>query len=405
MAEQGRGETASYIISSQNLIAMALLGQGQTRAAIAQLERSAQQARSILGPHPNTVAVLLNLGLALEADQQIEAAVAVYQQAGGMTLQAHTEGLQPVDSKLQQQAWLALARLHTDRGETTLAAQAQQQLTRAAAQASTAMQRQSRWQQARLDMTQGRYQAAALSLQQLLDSAAAAPDEAGSVPSTLDLVRSLAQAHSQLDHKEQASALHLQALALLDGAAARHMAPASRRKARLAHHNELGILALLRKDSAAAQHHLQQAQALLQASPSDFQALEHAAVLANLAQWHEASGQQQAAVDHYQQAASHYAQVDTPDSWLGQAQILNFLAGRDYMKRRLQAAQQQYEQALALIERAAGAQAPQLLAVLDNLATLAQQQQRHNAAAGYRARAEEIRSQPASLPPPAPRQH
>lgn len=375
-ARAGEGSNASYVASSLNLLALVRQREGKVDEAVGLLGQALDLSENTFGDHPNTAALALNLGNALDAGRRSEDALRAYGRALAIAERAEA-------AAVRQDALQALGRLHAERGELERAQAYDQRLlaagdTLALPVRAAALERLARAWQQRGDLPAAH---AALVQALALRERADPPDPEG----VLSGIEALAQLLVRMDQGAQAALLHERAVTLLQVAD-----PASMR---LAHHlNELGLWTLQQGRTDAALEPLRLALRILQErAPA---AIETARVAANLAQVHEARRDDAAALAQYRRALDLYQQHgEVPEALLGQAQALNFLAGYDFRRRRLAQAEPQFLRALELTEQAEGAGSVRLLPLLDNLAALYRSQQRPEQARLFSERAERLRTQ------------
>ncbi|WP_382327343.1 tetratricopeptide repeat protein [Hydrogenophaga sp. UC242_50] len=314
----GQGRTQPHVASSLNLLALIRQAQGQPEEAIALLREALGVNERALGVHPNTLAVAMNLGESLEAAGHLQEAMGLYERGLRMadTLHART----PRDESVhgwRQRALTALVDVHTELGQ--------------AAQAQVYNRR-------------------------LLDEAEPASDAVRVAALTRQ-----AQALQVEGRQEEAMALHRQALALRESNDPND-------PALVLHYHALALWHAQSRDDAAAQAWFEKALAVVRTDRQGASRLAQAHILTSLAQLDERRGRYTDARRGYEASLLAYTGLgETPDAWLGRAQVLHQLAGVDLAQRRPADAEQRYLQALQLLERALGPDDPRLLPVLDNL--------------------------------------
>ena len=376
-ARAGQGGNQSFVASSLNLLALVRQRQGQAVEAVALLKEALALSEAAADPAA-TAALALNLGNALEAVGDGEAALAAWQRSAAIA-----EGL-AAEAPVRAQVWSALARAHAQRGETAPAARYNQRLLEDRLPLGPALKAEALERQAQLDGGP----AARAALEQALSLRE--QDVSSDGPAWLRTLSALAAMLAREGDHDAAARLHGRAADLLETVAPQSAALAG-------HLNELGLWHLQRREYAAARQTLERALAIVAQRAAN--SLETARITANLAQLHEAQGNGVTARTLYARALAIYeTHGDASEALLGQAQALNFLAGQDYRQRRLASAEARFARALALTEQAAGMQSPRLLPLLDNLATLYRSQQREGQARAHAERAERLRSQRVAPP-------
>ena len=376
-ARAGQGGNQSFVASSLNLLALVRQRQGQVVEAVALLKEALALSEAAADPAA-TAALALNLGNALEAVDDGEAALAAWQRSAAIA-----EGL-AAEAPVRAQVWSALARAHAQRGETVPAARYNQRLLEDRVALGPALKAEALERQAQLDGGP----AARAALEQAL--ALREQDVSSDGQAWLRTLSALAAMLAREGDHDAAARLHGRAADLLETVAPQAAALAG-------HLNELGLWHLQRREYAAALQTLERALAIVAQRAAN--SLETARITANLAQLHEAQGNGVTARTLYARALAIYeTHGDGSEALLGQAQALNFLAGQDYRQRRLASAEARFARALALTEQAAGMQSPRLLPLLDNLATLYRSQQREGQARAHAERAEWLRSQRVAPP-------
>lgn len=318
-ARAGQGRTQPYVASSLNLLALIRLALGRPEDAAALLREALALNEQSLGMHPNTLAVAMNLGRALEASGRLQEATGLYEH--GLALADTLHARTPDDEAVQrwrQQALSALAQAHAQLGQAGKAQHYNQRLLDTPA-ASAAVQ------------------VAALTRQ--------------------------AQALQAEGRQDEAMALHRQAIVLRQADD-----PSDPRLAM--HYNALALWHAEHRDDAAAQAWFDKALAVVRSGSDDtVQQLAAARILGSLAQLDERRGRHTDARRRYEESLRHYSGLgETTEAWLGRAHVLNQLAGLDVERKRLTEAEQRYLQALQWLERAVGTDDPRLLPVLDKLA-------------------------------------
>lgn len=372
-ARAGQGGNQSFVASSLNLLALVRQRQGQAVEAVALLKEALALSEAAADPAA-TAALALNLGSALEAVGDGEAALAAWQRSAAIA-----EGL-AAEAPVRAQVWSALARAHAQRGETAPAARYNQRLLEDRVALGPALKAEALERQAQLDGGP----AARAALEQALSLRE--QDVSSDAPAWLRTLSALAAMLAREGDHDAAARLHGRAADLLETVAPQSAALAG-------HLNELGLWHLQRREYAAARQTLERALAIVAQRAAN--SLETARITVNLAQLHEAQGNGVTARTLYARALAIYeTHGDASEALLGQAQALNFLAGQDYRQRRLASAEARFARALALTEQAAGMQSPRLLPLLDNLATLYRSQQREGQARAHAERAERLRRDP-----------
>lgn len=338
-----------FAASSLNLLALVLRQRGQDGAAAELLAEALALNEASLGVHANTASVALNLGAALEALQRPREAVAPLRRCLDIT-GALPDGAMP--RELRRQALLGLERLHTALAEPEAASGYRQRLLAADGQATAARPRE---------------RAEAL----------------------LREARALAQ-RGQAD---AAANLQRQALALHEAAGPGAGLPDAALAEPL---NELGLWHAARQEYPQAEALLQRAQQLVEAQAGqqgEARQADLARVLASRAQVLEALARDDEARALNQQSLALYRALGEggPELWVGQAGVLNSLAGNVYRKRRFKEAEPLFLEALGLMERALGPDDTRLLPLLDNLQALYRSQGRPALATPHAQRAVELR--------------
>ena len=338
----GQGRTQPHVASSLNLLALIRQAQGRPEEAIALLREALGVNERALGVHANTLAVAMNLGRALEAAGRVQEAIGLYERGLAMADTLHVQT--PRDEVIhgwRQQALTALVEAHTALGQP--------------AQAQVYNRR-------------------------LLDQAEPAPDAV-----RVAAITRQAQALQVEGRQEEAMALHRQAIVLRE-------AKDPGDPVLVLHYSALALWHAESRDDAAAQVWFEKALAVVRTGQMGSQRLALARILASLAQLDERRGRYADARRKYDASLQAYASLgETPDAWLGSAQVLNQLAGVDFQQRRPAEAEQRYLQALHLLERAVGPDDPRLLPVLDNLMAYYTNRGQASKAMDYTHRASELR--------------
>ena len=359
LAEQQRQGQRPYMASSLNLLGLIQQARGHNAEAEQSLLKALELNQASLGAHANTASVAWNLGNVQKAMQQPREAVQSYRRALEV---AQALPADAVSLALREKALQALGDLHASLGEHDQAQAYLQQLSAlpvdAAAKADVATRVQALLALAHSQEQQGRLQPA----QQALDRAMALLQQAGDgsrslVPVLLARARlhhregDDAKAAAQYEHAREVLMQHdPQALVLAQVL------------------NELGLWRAQNKDYAQAHALFEQAQAIADRHAPDV--LWQAHLLASRARMAEALRHEEQAQTLYAQSLALYRQQENPEARVGEAGVLNGLAGLAYRKRRFQEAQPMFVEALGLMEHALGGSDARLLPLLDNLAAL-----------------------------------
>ena len=341
-ARAGQGQTQPHVASSLNLLALIRQAQGRLEEAVALLREALDVNERALGAHPNSLAMAMNLGRAMQAAGRLQDAIGLYERGLAMadTLHARTPGDEGLDS-WRLQALTALVEAHTEQGKS------------GPAQAYN---------------------------RRLLDEAAGAPDAVRVAALTRE-----AQTLEAQGRREAAMALHQQAIALREANDANDLSLVMHYTALALWHAESG-------NDAVAQTWFEKALAVLRADQEGLQRLAEARILNSLAQLDERRGRNADARKRYEASLLAYRSLgETQDAWLGSAQVLNQLAGVDFQQRRSLDAERRYLQALQLLERAVGPDDLRLTPVLDNLVAYYTSRGQANKALDYVHRAGELR--------------
>lgn len=359
LAEQQRQGQRPYMASSLNLLGLIQQARGHKAEAEQSLLKALELNQASLGTHANTASVAWNLGNVQKAMQQPRKAVQSYRRALEV---AQALPADAVSLALREKALQALGDLHAILGEHDQAQTYLQQLSTlpvdAAAQADVATRVQALLALAYSQEQQDRLQPA----QQALDQAMALLQQAGNGSGRLVPVL---LARARLHHREgddaRAAAQYEHARELL-----MQQDPQALVLAQVL--NELGLWRAQNKDYAQAHALFEQAQAIADRHAPDV--LWQAHLLTSRARMAEALRHEEQAQTLYAQSLALYRQQENTEARVGEAGVLNGLAGLAYRKRRFQEAQPMFIEALGLMEQALGGSDARLLPLLDNLAAL-----------------------------------
>ncbi|RZS29907.1 tetratricopeptide repeat protein [Corticibacter populi] len=382
-ARAGQGQTQPFIASSLNVLALVRQRQGHADEAQQLLREALQISEQTLGPHANTALLAFNLGQ-------------VQEERGGerrhLALQSYRRALQiaealPGDAaaaQLRQQALAALSRVHESLGEKEQARSYNQRLREGEAAIPDQLKALALLRHGRELQQQGQWQQAQVALEQSLQlhEREYGKDAVELVP----VLTALGNLHHARGKHEQAVPLHQWAVRIL-----RAREPDSRALA--GHLSELGLWHGQRGELEQARAFFEQALALVRRQQEGHPSLAEADLVSSLAQLEGTQGRMEEAKLLHQQALAQYRRLEeTPAALLGQARSLNYLAGFEHRRRRFAEAEPQFLQALALMERALGAEDAQLLPVLQNLEALYLSQGRVAQARPYQLRVQALES-------------
>ncbi len=378
IARAGQGHAKPHVASSLNMMAMSFRAMGRTDEAIELFREALAISEASLGAHPDTGALALNLGQALEAGQRGAEALVLYRRALAIA-EAASGG--ESEAGLRQKALAALARAHAAAGDVQAAADHDRRLlsnrrSLPAPERIEGLVRQARWLEgeARLDEAQA-----------ALTEALAVRQEAFGVDS-LSVAQGLADLAGLYHRRERhdlGEPLHRRAVAIREAHDPNDPALAG-------HLNELALWHLARGEYGPAQASFERAQALVERARGTH-SLEAARIAASRAQLHDAQGKHDEAQALHQQALQIYRRLDdAPQVLLEQAGVLNHLAGYPYRKRQFKEAEPLFREALAMMEQVVGTEDVRLLPVLENLRALCLSQKRHREAAQFGARIEAL---------------
>ncbi len=359
LAEQQRQGQRPYMASSLNLLGLIQQARGHKVEAEQSLLKALELNQASLGTHANTASVAWNLGNVQKSMQQPREAVQSYRRALEV---AQALPADAVSLALREKALQALGDLHASLGEHDQAQAYLQQLSTlpvgVAAQADVATRVQALLALAHSQEQQGRLQPA----QQALDQAMALLQQAGD--GSRNLVPVLL-ARARLHHREgddaKAASQYERAREVL-----MQQDPQALVLAQVL--NELGLWRAQSKDYSQAHALFEQAQAIADRHAPDVRWQAH--LLASRARMAEALRHEEQAQTLYAQSLALYRQQENSEARVGEAGVLNGLAGLAYRKRRFQEAQPMFIEALGLMEQALGGSDARLLPLLDNLAAL-----------------------------------
>lgn len=379
LAEQGKGNTQPYVASSLNVLAMIRQSRGALEEAIQLFTRAVELSQKSLGNHANTASLHLNLGNAYDAWKKPQDALRHYQR--GLAI---ADGLPggPAVLDVQQKLLASLGRLHTELGNSTDAERYNSRLLDDAKALPTLVRADTLTRQAQALEQQGKVDDARAALAEALSLQEAELGQRHiAVAQTLAALAALHNRHGQHD---QAEPLHRRALAIRQALDANDPGIAT-------HLNELGLWHQERKEYAKAQPLLEDALKLVRANQGA-DSLEAARILASLAHVRDEQGQDVEARPLYEQALAIYQQHEpSVQAQLGEAHVLNNLAGAVYRKRRFKEAEPLFLRALELTEQAVGPNDARMLPLLDNLQALYRSQGRAAEADTYGSRAAAVR--------------
>lgn len=381
IAETGKGNTKPYMASSLNMLAMIHNERGEYDKAIELQQRSLTLSEQSLGKHTNTASLAYNLGNMLDEQGRREEALGYYQRGlemvSGLPSNAQNDTL-----KANLNA--ALGRVYAAMGNQAEAERYTSALLGSSAELPPLVRADGLTRQARVQEARGDWEQARASLDEALQLRRQALGE-----NDISVAQSQGELAALLNRQglhDEAAPLHQAALALRE-----RINPDDPGMA--GHLNELAIWHMSRKEYAQAEPLLARALALVQRGQGE-QSLAAAHLLSSQARLREDQNDEAGANALYQQALDAYAaHGDDQEALLGQAQILNNMAGPVYRKRRFAEAEKLFLQSLALSEQAVGANDARLLPVLENLHALCVSQGRSADASGYGQRIEAIKKE------------
>lgn len=379
LAREGKGNNKPYIASSLNILAMIRQSQGNLEDAVALLDQAVKLSQSALGNHANTASLYLNLGNAYDAWKKPEEALRHYQR--GLAI---ADGLPsgPATQDVQQKLLTSLGRLQTEMGNATEAERYNSRLLSGSKALPSLVRADTLTRQAQSLEQQGKLDEARAALTEAL-----ALQEAELGAQHIAIAQTLAaQAglHNRHNQHDQAEPLHRRALAIRQALDANDPGIA-------VHLNELGLWHLERKEYAKAEPLLAQALQVVRDNQG-IDSLEAARILASQGHIQDEQGQDAKARELYEQAQAIYQQhAPAPEALLGEAHVLNNLAGMVYRKRRFKEAEPMFLRALALTEQASGPNDARVLPLLDNLSALYRSQGKAADAGAYANRAAAVR--------------
>lgn len=383
-AETGKGNTKPYISSSLNMLAMIHVERGEYDKAIELQKRSLTLSSESLGKHTNTASLAYNLGNMLDQQGRSREALPYYEQ-GLEIVSGLPAGAQ--NDTLKGNLNAALGRVHASLGNQTESDRYTSALLGSSATLSPLVRADALTRQARTQEVRGEGAAARASLEDALRLRRQALGD-----SDIAVAQSVGELATLLNRQglnDEAVVLHREALALREKINPNDPGMAG-------HLNELALWHIGRKEYSEADPLLARALVLVQ-SGQGASSLAAAHMVASQARLREEQNDEAGAAALYQQALEIYTtHADDRDALLGQAQVLNNMAGPVYRKRRFAEAEQLFLRSLALSEQVLGTQDARLLPVLENLNALCQSQGRSADAAAYAKRIDELKKGVAS---------
>lgn len=380
IAESGKGNTKPYMASSLNLLAMIHGERGEYDKAIELQKRSLALSEQSLGKHTNTASLAYNLGNTLDGQGRGEEALTYYKRGLDIVsgLPANAQ-----NNTLKANLNAALGRVYAAQGNQAEAERYTSALLASSAELPPLVRADGLTRQARVQESRGDVAAARAALEEALQLRRQALGD-----NDIVVAQSQGELAALLNRQglnDEAEPLHRAALALRERLNPEDPGIAG-------HLNELAIWHMSRKEYAEAEPLLARALALVQRGQgADSLAAAH--LLSSQARLREEQNDEAGASALYQQALDAYAtHGNEADALLGQAQILNNMAGPIYRKRRFAEAEKLFLQSLALSEQVLGTEDARLLPVLENLHALCVSQGRSADAAGYAQRIEALKS-------------
>lgn len=359
LAEQQHQGQRPYMASSLNLLGLIQQAQGRNAEAAQSLVQALELNQASLGIHANTASVAWNLGNVQQTMQQPGEALQSYQRSLELA-QALPEDA--ISLALREKALQALGSLQANQGEHDKAQAYLLQLSALRADGvqtnvgirvqGLLMLSQSLEQQGKLHEAQQ-----VLSQAQTLQEKASDSTDRNLVP----ILLAQARLHGRKDEDALAAAQYERARVILA-----EQEPQALVMAQVL--NELGLWQAQNKDYVQASALFEQAQVV--ASQHEMDVLWQAHLLASRARMAEALREEEKAQTLYAQSLALYRGQKQPEALVGEAGVLNGLAGLAYRKRRFKEAQPMFAEALGLMEHAVGRSDARLLPLLDNLAAL-----------------------------------